>query len=178
MKKLRIFAVLLAVVLVVGGCGKTSDKPNNNDKKNIENLGGNFTATAALQYGDTVAEAEISKEKTGVFSMCFTSPDTLKGVEVRMEGDEVFIKYGFLSYQLKNEDMPNAAAIKILVNTVFSATGENALLEAEGETLVVSGSTSVGEYYLTVDRESGSLLELSVPAEDFKLTFSNFCYTD
>lgn len=178
MKKLKALSILLAVLLIVCACGKTSDKPNNNYRKNVENLGGNFTATALLEYGDTTAEAEIAKEQAGVFSMCFTAPDSLKGVTVRMEGDEIFVKYGFLSYQIKNEDLPNAAAIKMLVNSVFSATGEDALLEAEGDTLVVSGNTGVGQYYLSIDRETGNLLELTVPAEDFKLTFSNFCYTN
>lgn len=163
--------------MLFAACGKTTDKPNNNDRKSVENLGGNFVATALLEYGDTTVEAEIVKEQANRYTMTITAPDSLKGMKVKLQDDDIFVQYGILKYQVKNEDFPNTAAIKLLVNAVFSAVSEDAVLEAESDTLVVSGNVGVGEYFLTIDRKTGHMLKLEVPSENFLLVFRTFAYS-
>lgn len=173
----RVLTVILAAVLILTGCSK-SDRVTNKDVKTVENLSGDFGASGTLTYKDVKAELQIQKSAPQKYIVEFTAPDSLKGMKLTVEEGGVLVEYGVLSYRTDSSSMPSASVLKLINGALSSAVGggDTVGVTAEGNRLKVAGKTGTGSYVLSLDRDSGNLLEISYPGEQFSIKFENFTF--
>lgn len=158
MKKIISVALLIVLTLILGGCsGK---------KTNISPVTRGISFTAELTYYNECYEAEVKVAENGAAVAEITSPDTIKGLTFRFDGDSVTAEYLGLEYKTDFHSLPEGNACIMLYEILTDASGEGISVTADGD-----------NYYISCDGENRYRLYvgatgLPIKAEDTSKGFT------
>lgn len=158
MKKVISVALLILITLTLGGCsGKKTD---------ISPVTRGISFTARLTYYNECYEAEVMIAESGAADFEITSPDTIKGLTFRFEGDSVTAEYLELEYKTDLHSLPEGNACIRLYEILKDASGEEISVTADGD-----------DYYISRDGENRYRLYvgatgLPIKAEDTSKGFT------
>lgn len=172
----KIILVLLAILLAtfVTGCAlkKQSVKPQN---RAIHAAG--FDTTAEIKYKTLSATAKISQETPAQCTVAFSSPESLEGLSFAFHENGVDMAYRGLMFTFDPDSVPGTAAASMAVRAINAVMRDQGVeLRSDGSFIELQGTMDSGEFLLRVDAESGNLLKLSVPDEDFEIVFGGFTF--
>ena len=158
MKKVISVALLIFITLTLGGCsGKKTD---------ISPVTRGISFTAELTYYNECYEAEVKIAESGAADFEITSPDTIKGLTFRFEGDSVTAEYLGLEYKTDLHSLPEGNACIRLYEILKDASSEEISVTADGD-----------DYYISRDGENRYRLYvgatgLPIKAEDTSKGFT------
>jgi len=90
-------------MLGISACGATMPSPPTN-----------FSAEITIAYGALKQNARLAAERPGVLRLIFTSPETLEGMEITIEGDAAALEYGGMRAQIPAASLPKEGAAALL----------------------------------------------------------------
>ena len=98
----------------------------------------------------------------GVWTVCFTSPDSVKGLTVTDDGNTVKYSLDGIEYEYGSSSPQFASAAELLTQCIDSAgTAENVTARKGTDRLTLSGTAGDSSYTLTLDG-NGEITGISV----------------
>ena len=170
MKKFTVCIISLVTMIVsLCACGGGSTK------KCSPQLNTAFCVTAHMEYEDMKSDAAITRMDINQWNVEFSSPDTLAGVILTFNDNNVEASYNGLSFSVPKSALP----IKSMIATFIEAVESNAQLsELEGKEkdneIVVDGETELGKYSMKFDKNNNlsgfemDNLKLTISFTDFR----------
>ena len=173
----KVVALFAAFVMIagLGACAKEgAAQPELNP---AEQLNKPFESTVSIKYKDIDATARLARRAPGYCRISFSSPESLQDMAVEFTTDTVNVDYKKLHASFRPGSVPGSAISSLLVDTVNTATKENGVtVDYQNEVFTLEGRSESGTFLLTMDGNNGNLLTLSVPADDFEATFTDFSF--
>lgn len=137
-----------------------------------------WTAQAEISYGESTAQAEVTRSEPGCWQFAFTQPQELCGVTMRLENGELTASLGSLSVTAGEGDYTMlpvmiADGVDSLSNAeIGTLTEENGVLTAR---LTIDGATCV----ITADKSTGDIISFKSPDGRLAAFFSEVApYTE
>lgn len=85
------------------------------------------------------------------------------------------LSYGEMKFDFEPDSVPGQAASKLILSALNAALNDQGMnIRQEGEGVRFEGSMEQGTFSLLLDRESGNLLQLSLPEHDLEMEVLNF----
>lgn len=168
-KYVMIAVVILAVLMGVFGACSRNGSSNDIVPPNLEQ---GFTAKANIHFGEIEATADINRIGDGVCNITLISPKALNGMNFQYNGSDIQISY--LGMSIKTDDdslLANAMTSAIVKAVDTAARGSGISMKKSGKTVVLKGENDNGNFELQVDKNTGSLLKLTIPEMDLECTF-------
>lgn len=179
--KNRTFIICLIVIVVVFGilmfasCGKKGADPV--PKSVSESLSRPFDAKAAIKMKDLVLEADINRTSPGKATIQVNEPKSLAGMNFTYDGKDIVVSYHGLSVKLDENSKLVSSLLSIIVNSIDKAASPSGVdVSLQGDQLVVSGESDSGKFNVTLDKNSRSIVSVSVPELDFECRFDDFIF--
>lgn len=138
-----------------------------------------FKAKAIMEYDGLNISALFSKEAENRFCLEFQEPETLEGMSMLFEADQVTISYRGLTGSYRPGSLPQAAVGQLLTEAVgLLCRGEKLELELDGSALKATGVLAGKEdsFAAVIDASSGTLQTLAIPDRNFEVTFEDFSF--
>ena len=130
-------------------------------------LSGNIEIKGTISCGTLKADAEISRTD-GVWTIAYTSPDSLKGMEIISDGTESKITHSGIAFDYKNEDVPFITAADYITASIDSTENAEGLsLSQNGEGTTISGSVLSSGFQIVLDNADNIV---SLSAGEYKFT--------
>ncbi len=168
-------ALICVITLSFSGCKSKTLNP----KTPLSGHTGNYTTSAKISYKELKATAHISQETPSRCSVTFESPPSLAEMAFVFQEDSVDLNYKGLSFQFEPDSVPGNAVAKLAVTAINKAMRDDGLfVKLDDGTLEVNGVMESGEFVLKVHGKTGSLMKLSIPAEELEIEFDNFAFLD
>lgn len=167
--------VISSVILMalLASCGEKAVDP----VQVVEQADKPFESTATVEYKDIKADIRILREGENLYEVEILNPAPLKGMSFAYNGDKLTVQYLGLAFQVDPASLPVQAMAKVLMNTIESGLDEQGIqVEKKDELYLVSGSGESGNFSMTLDTATGSIVELEVPNENLKVYFENFSF--
>jgi hypothetical protein len=173
----KIFTILTAIALIISlaACGKLAG-----EKGSVKpELGNSWTVDSNIKYGDLDATAKITRNGKNIWDVEFASPNSLSGVRLSFNGDDVNASYKGLSFSVPKSALP----YKALLGTLFTAVDElaekdNIKGEVKDGVVIIEGKSENGNYKLGLDAKTGNLKSFEVPDYKAIVNFENMVATD
>lgn len=176
---MRRAAALLVILLIAGAFFTGCAKKQPDTKEPLKGRTGNYTTTAKIGYRDLQATARISQESPSSCAVTFESPESLEDMGFIFREDSVDLSYKGLSVTFEPDTLPGGAVAKMAVTAINKAMKDDGLTVAMTDgALEIRGMMESGEFILTINKETGNLMKLSVPAEELEIEFANFKFLD
>lgn len=154
MKERIIIPIALASCLICASC-KTVDKAE------IPDLKGDMSISGRLSCEDVTAEVELTRS-ADVWTVSFTSPDSVKGLTVTDDGNTVKYSLDGIEYEYSSSSPQFATAAELLTGCIDNAgTAENITARQSDDKLTLSGTADKNSYTLTLDND-GKIIGVSV----------------
>lgn len=169
MKRLFAFAAAVITALMLTACAV----PTKNETTRKNELGKAFSASAHIIIGKLDAQGDIQRFGDGMWSIEFSSPNTLSGVKLSFSEGETEASYKGLEFSVPQSALP----VKSMMLNLIAAVDSNARLEElrgeeNGDILEISGSLDGGDYVLSVDKD-GRLCGFAMPNNELTMTFTD-----
>ncbi len=130
-------------------------------------LSGNIEMKGTISCGTLKAEAEITRTD-GMWTIIYTSPDSLCGMEIVTDGTECKVTHSGIAFDYKNEDVPFITATDYITASIDSTENtENISLSQSGNETTISGSVLSSGFQIVLDKEQNIV---SLSAGDYKFT--------
>lgn len=167
-----VILVVVVLVLLIGLFWACSRNDNNIDDIVPLDLEQGFTAKANIHFGDIQATADINRIGDGVCNITLISPQALNGMNFQYNGSDIQISYLGMSVKMDDDSLLANAMTSAIVKAVDTAArGSGISMKKSGKTVVLKGEGDNGNFELQVDKNTGSLLKLTIPEMDLECTF-------
>lgn len=154
MKERIIIPIALATCLVCSSCKAV-------DKVEIPDLKGDMTISGRVTCDDVTAEADLSRN-SGIWTVSFTSPDSVKGLTVTDDGNTVKYSLDGIEYEYSGSSPQFATAAELLTDCIDNAgSAENVTARQGTDKLTLNGTVNNTGYTLTLDND-GKITGISV----------------
>ena len=170
----RFYLLAILVLLLLPGCGVKTTPP-----KLPPQLQQPFQAKATIEYGDLSISALLFKEKEDCFRLEFQSPDVLNGMSMSFEADQITIQYRGLTGSYRPGSLPQAAVGQLLAESIGTVCQGEKLQLSLNESVLHAEVVLAGKedsFTVTMDAQSGILQTLTIPGQDFQVTFQEFSF--
>lgn len=131
-----------------------------------------YSVTAEIGYGSSNAVADITRNAQGDWSVSFTEPAFLMGVELSLNDDGVTASLGDIKVTADSSDvytlMPDI--ITEVLDSLPEVAAEN-ITESEG--IFTLNTAYGGDRAIVTSDSSGGLLSLKCPAQRLSVKFSD-----
>lgn len=127
--------------------------------------------TAELTYYNECFEADVTVAKNGETDMEITSPDTIKGLVLHFNGEEITAKYAGLEYRADFKSLPEGACCARLYEILKDTFNEDVTVNSEGNSYYIMRDSKDISYKLYLGATG-----LPISAEDnsgFTVNFKN-----
>lgn len=169
MKKLLASMLVCMIVFAVVSCSS----PMKQTTKRQNNLNTQFSAVMNVSLDKLNADGTITRFSDGNWEAEFDSPNTLSGVKLSFEGNNVSASYKGLNFSVPRSAIPVKAMLTNLISAVDTAAREEELQGSESEGLLnITGSLDGGDYTLSVD-SNGNIHTFEMPNNLLKIAFSD-----
>lgn len=168
----KIFALIMVGIMSVSMAA--CDKIGGSSKEITPNLDNQFSCDMALEYGDMNCDAILKRYGVGTWEAEFISPDTLAGITMSFDGDNVTANYKGLDFSIPKSALPVKSILCNLID-IIDETASQEKIEAEDKKdyLVIEGKAEQGDYTIQLDKNTGNLVSFEMPGLDLKINFSN-----
>lgn len=147
MRKIIPVIILASLSFTAAGCkqAETADIPD---------LTGDISVKGSITCNELTASAELTRTE-GVWTIDFTSPDSIKGLSVTINGNAVKYALDGIEYEYPaNSHKSLTTAVAVLTDCIADAADkENISVHKSGEKLIISGSSDNISYNLTLDAD-------------------------
>ena len=154
MRKIIPVIILASLSFTVAGCkqAETADIPD---------LTGDISVKGSITCNELTASAELTRTE-GVWTIDFTSPDSIKGLSVTIDGNAVKYALDGIEYEYPtNSHKSLTTAVSVLTDCIADAAEkENISVHKSTEKLIISGSADNISYNLTLDAD-GNIIGIS-----------------
>lgn len=127
---------------------------------------------AELTYYNECYEANVTVGENGKAEMRIISPDTIKGLELHFDGEDVTAKYAGLEYKTDFASLPEGACCMLLYKILKDACKEDVCVISGGDEYYIQRDTADISYKLYLGATG-----LPISAEDsengFSVSFKN-----
>ena len=170
----RLLPVMLACLLLFTSCGAKQAVKNP-----FKGKSGNFITAAAIRYKGLEAIATISQVEPSSCSFVFEAPRPVAGMSFVFSQDDVDVHYKGMNLIFARDFMPYGAVANVTVQALGKVINDEELtVNAESDTPEIRGMAQTGEFILKIDRDTGEIAKLSVPAQELEIEFHNFRFLD
>lgn len=159
----KIISVLSLVILFLCACGEK--------KISVTPVTSGISFTAELTYYNECFEADVTVAKNGETDMEITSPDTIKGLVLHFNGEEITAKYAGLEYKADFKSLPEGACCARLYEILKDTFNEDATVNSEENSYYIMRDSKDISYKLYLGATG-----LPISAEDnsgFTVNFKN-----
>lgn len=166
----KILSAVLCGLMFLGLMGCSAEK-----KTATPDLNRLFSADAKIQFDDFEADAKISRLGDGMWDVEFSQPKTLAGVKLSYNDGEITASFLGLNFNIEKDSLPVKSIVTMIINAIDSSGvhADMPCVEKDGK-IVFSGSGENGDFTITTDAETGTLLDFELPSEKLKVLFENF----
>ncbi len=133
-----------------------------------------FSCIASVKYGEYEAETTIKRYGKGMWENEFISPDTVAGVKLVFNNDEVNASYKGLEFSVPKSAMPYQAMLICMTEAVDSVYDSDEIVchESDG-VLCYEGKLEQGDYTINFDSETGFLKSFDMPNMELTIQFND-----
>lgn len=174
----RFIRIVLTAALCLG-LAACSGGPPEPPQAPLAGRSGNYNTQAVIRYKELSATAIIAQKTPESCSLNFTSPDSLKDMAFVFHRDSVDVSFKGSSFRFDPRSVPGGAVANVTVTAISKALQDDGItVNRTDQGTELTGMLGVGEFTLSLDPESGSLVKLSVPSEELEIEFQNFRFLD
>lgn len=169
LKKAMVLCFCLACLLVIGLFGLTScHKAAPAEPPLLDGFSGEITVVS----GDFTVSGVLSRPARGQMTWTLSQPATLDGLTLIWDGTQLSAAWHGLSLALPDTLLPNTSLLKAVAGALDNAaTLTDALPNAVGGTVTLTGRYGNDAFSLTADAQTGFLTTLTIPSRDLTVTF-------
>lgn len=167
----RIFAALCmsAVLVSASGCA-VQQLPGNVSNR----MGGAFSSEVTMTTADSETKGVLTRYGMDAWSVTFTEPAALSGVQLDFMDDEVTASYKGLEFSVPQSAQAVKTMLSELMDIVDDMAEEPELsCKQKEDGAVCEGEIDEGSYTLTFDKD-GVPQEFSLPSYGLTITFDTF----
>ncbi len=169
MKRILTAVCLCAVMTAAAGCAMTQTAGNVDNRMN-----GAFSAEVTLHTEENDTRAVLTRYGTDAWSVSFTEPAALSGVQLDFIDNEVNASYKGLEFSVPQSAQAVKTMLSELMDIVDEMAAETELNGTQGDDgIVCEGEIDEGSYTLCFNKE-GIPVEFSLPCYGLTLTFDSF----
>ena len=167
----RMLAILPVLPLFLfAGCSSVPSLSG----KTVNRMAGAFTAQVTVTTADSESRAILTRYGTESWSVCFTEPPALDGVQLDYLDSEVKASYKGLEFSVPQ----SAQALRTEIGELMTAVDSFASLteldtHASDDLFVCEGELEVGSYTLAFAQD-GTPVQFSLPAYGVVIGFEQF----
>ncbi|MDD2361815.1 MAG: hypothetical protein PHH84_02480 [Oscillospiraceae bacterium] len=158
--------ILLSLLLILPSCSKkaSSEQP----------IMIGFSCNIEAKYDEMNIKGYLTRSAAGTLRFDIDEPETLNGLSMQWDGNEISIKLNGISFNVEPDNIPQSALGKCILGALDSALGVRDAGELTDEGLLTKGVSSAGEFEIISDPATGSLLNLKMPSVKLEAKFSDF----
>ena len=124
-------------------------------------LSGNITLSGRLTCEGIAAEVNLER-CDNIWTVCFTSPDSVKGLTVTDDGTNVKYSLDGIEYNYSENSPQFTTAAELITSCIDNAGAtENVTVKQGNDSLTLSGTADKNGYTLTLDA-NGEIIGVSV----------------
>ncbi len=167
----RIFAAfgMCAVLITAGGCAAAQTAGHVTNR-----MAGSFTADVTMTTADSETKGTLTRWGTDAWSVAFTEPPALSGVQLEFVDNEVKASYKGLEFSVPQSAQAVRTMLSELMEIVDEMSQQTELNgKAEENSIICEGEIDEGDYTLTFSQE-GAPVEFSLPCYGLTILFENF----
>lgn len=169
MKRILTAFCLCAVMLSAAGCAGAQTAGNVNNRMN-----GAFSAEVTMSMEDSETKGLLTRYGTDAWSVTFTEPAALSGVQLDFIDNEVKASYKGLEFSVPQSAQAVKTVLEELMDIVDTMSAESELNGTQDESgIVCEGEIDEGGYSLIFSKE-GIPVEFSLPCYGLTITFDTF----
>lgn len=180
MKRYRLPALLLALLLCVSGlfyyfysvrgAGENREPPAAPKA---------FQTNILVSFHEKVLEADYAQQSLGHGSFTITSPETLTGIQLMMDGTKCTVQYKGMAFEADLSKLPESAFGGIVMEALGKKLDGAEISRAykDGKWRY-EGNAQAGDFLLVQDAETGCYEFLTIPVIDLRVEFRDFQIRD
>lgn len=173
MRCTRFFSAMIVLCcILLSGCAKQAKSI-----RTPSELTGLFNAKIEITYNDLTSVMTLKKQAEKNYEAVIESPPLLKDMKIHFSDDIITIDYRGLAGSYKPEDLPGAAAVKLLVGALdaVASTPDLAFSEQDETTLICDTLTIADQKALiTYDNKTNRPVKIEIPDLGFTAVFQTF----
>lgn len=133
-----------------------------------------FSCSATVCYGELQSDSVISRYNTGVWQYAFNSPDSLAGVVLSFNNDDVSASYKGLEFSVPKSALPFQSMIICMIDAVDYVYQSADLNFSENDgVLIYNGSLEQGDYTICFNSQTGDIQSFEMPNMQLSIQFSD-----
>lgn len=173
--------IIWTVVLLVAIIGFTVFAfwrvPTATPRQISTNLHKPFSAKATVKMKDLVMVCDINKTDIGVCTIKIQEPKQLKDMVFQYNGDDIKVSYKGLSVTLDDDSKLVSSLASIIINSIDTAASPSGVdVKLVDKAVEITGKSDSGNFKIILDKESGSIMSLTLPELDFEANFTDFIF--
>ncbi|MCI8653216.1 MAG: hypothetical protein HFF11_05950 [Angelakisella sp.] len=172
----RWMGALMALLMLLGGCGTLWEQTTDYDALVKETLAREYTFTGKMTYDGTQAEAFFTKTGESDVTAEFSAPEALKGLTVIAAGEELRVQLRGMDVDLSPYALPTQSILTLLREVLTGEKSGKLTAQAEGDTVIASGSILLTTYEIVFDKETMVVREIRIPSLEGVIEVSDFTF--
>ncbi len=169
MKRLIAAFCMSFALLSCTGCAMQSTPGSVSNKMN-----GGFSADVTMTTADNEVKGTLTRYGSDAWSVIFTEPPALSGVQLDFTDDEVAASYKGLAFSVPQSAQAVRTMLEELMDIVDDMSQETELdCKQKEELLICEGEIDEGSYTLTFS-EDGTPQSFTLPSYGLTITFDTF----
>lgn len=133
-----------------------------------------FSCNAVIHYKEIDSDVTLKRYGKGMWENEFISPDTVAGVKLTFNNDEVTASYKGLEFSVPKSAMPFQSMLCCLIEATDSIYDSNDIACTENDGLLCyEGSIEQGDYKICFDSSTGFINSFEMPNMELEIEFSN-----
>lgn len=167
----RIFAAIGVSLSLVSAVGCTA--PVNSSIPN--RMANAFTAEVTMTADETESKASLTRYGTGAWSVVFSEPQAIAGVQLDFMDNDITASYKGLEFSVPKSAQSVKTCLQKLMEAADSMAADTAMNggTAKDQQVEFAGELPEGGYTLTVSQD-GTPMEFTLPSYNLHIVFDSF----
>ena len=177
---MNIFKVSAGIIIcsVLTAFSVSCAVPESDESFSVSDLQDSFSCNAVINYGELKAESYVKQYSKGIWENEFISPDTVSGVKLSFNNDDVNASYKGLAFSVPKSAMPFQSMLICMIEAVDSIYSLTDLPCTEQEGVICcNGTLEQGDYTICFDSKTGYIQSFEMPNMKLMIEFSE-CSSD
>lgn len=171
MKKFLSICMISMITIFSVSC--TAGK--NNSPLTTADIRESFSCNASITYGELQSRSAIKRFGKGMWENEFISPDTVAGVKLVFQNDEVTASYKGLEFSVPKSAMPFQSMLSCLIQAADDIYESDEIICSEKDgVLTYEGKLEQGDYEICFNAESGFIQSFTMPNMELVIEFSDY----
>jgi hypothetical protein len=173
-RKILMLCGVSGVMMLSASCGIAKD----GETVSSADIQDSFSCNAVIHYGDMESDSILKRYGKGMWENEFVSPDTIAGVKLVFNNDDVTASYKGLEFSVPKSAMPFQSMLCCLIEAADSVYESSEIIFNENDGLLCyEGNIEQGDYEICFDSATGFIHSFSMPNMELKIEFTE-CTAD